>query len=301
MATEIFYELYRKLSSLDMESSSHIALLDEVAAVCRDRKRSASTPDEWLAEADDCLHEIAGSSVLFAEAVSSWLTCDEDVLLAKSLVEKASVKFLQQSAPVSYDLSNIDEAHAILAGCRLCAIYVTPAVSLGWALSLASAHPDSDKSASAVAQLLRYHAEEFPWTTRRLLASEKSSFTSLEKGKEVLSALEQSEAWLESLPRLRELAMTTEMRLTLSSLKRRESRDIHRHASEKSIFSQLFTTQHFKYANKTSIEIVSGDLIHETTLEMSPFSVSSELPLSERTSPEIGAVRRKALWQGVLQ
>jgi hypothetical protein len=301
MANEIFYELYRKLSMLGNESSNQIAILNEIATVCRERKQTGSTPEEWLAEADDCLHEVAESPALFATAVSSWLTFDEDVLLGKALAGKASVKHLQHSTPVSYDLSNIDEARAILTGCRLCATYVTPAVSLGWALSLASTHPISDKTGPAVEHLLRYHAEEFPWTTRHLLASQSSPFKSLEKSTKVLTALEENETWLKSLPRLRELAMTTEMRLTLSSIKRRESRDIHRHASEKSFFSQLFTTQHFKYANKTSVEIVSGNQVHETTLEMSPYSVSTELPLSERTDPEIGAARRKALWQGLFQ
>jgi hypothetical protein len=301
MANEIFYELYRKLAALGNEPSNHLAILNEIATACRDRRQTASTPEQWLDEADDCLHEVAESSVLFAEAISSWLTFDEDVQLGKALAGKASVKHLQHSTPVSYDLSNIDEARAILTGCRLCATYVTPAVSLGWALSLASARPISEKTGPAVDHLLRYHAEEFPRTTRRLLASESSPFKSSEKGKEVLTALEQNEIWLESLPRLRELAMTTEMRLTLSSLKRRESRDIHRHASEKSIFSQLFTTQHFKYANKTSIEIITENQVQETTLEMFPFSVSTELPLSERTDPAIGAARRKTLWQGVLK
>ena len=155
MANEIFYELYCKLSMLGNESSNHIAILNEIATVCRERKRTGSTPEEWLAEADDCLHEVAESSVLFAEAVSSWLTFDEDVQLGKALAGKASVKHLQHSTPISYDLSKIDEARAILTGCRLCATYVTPAVSLGWALSLASTRPISDKTGPAVDHLLK--------------------------------------------------------------------------------------------------------------------------------------------------
>lgn len=298
MSADSFFEFYRKLSSGESEPSTCQTIFDQLALLCRDRQQSGLTPDEWLSEADICLHEIAESSLLFAGAVSSWLTIDEDIKLGKALAEKASVRHLRQSTVEAYDLSKIEEERAILTACRLCASYVTPAVTLGWALSLATAYPNSEKAAEAVNHLLGYHIDEFPWTAQRLLASDESAFKSLSQVSEALATLKEQQTWLEKLPRLRELSMTQEMRLTLSSLKRRENRSIHRHAKEKSVFSQFFATQHFKYANKTAIEFAVDDQMHETTLKMSPYSVSTELPVSEYTDPELGLARRRALWRG---
>ncbi|MBU1395224.1 MAG: hypothetical protein KKE84_03665 [Gammaproteobacteria bacterium] len=301
MSSEIFYELYRKLAGARSEPTKCLAVVDELAKVCRDSGKAASSTDELLADADNCLHEVAESSILFAAAVSRWLTVDEDVELAKALVHKASVRHLQQPAAESYGLSNIEETRAILTACRLCTLSAAPAVSLGWTLSLTISHPTSDKTRQAVEHLLQYHVDEFPWTTRQLLSSEDSPFKSLEKAHEALAALEEQEAWLEGLPKLREFAMTPEMRLTLSGLKRSEHRAIHRRSRETSVLAQIFTTQHFKYANKTAVEFVVGDKVQETTLEMSPYSLSVELPLSERTDPGSGAARRRGLWRGAPQ
>lgn len=301
MNSEPFYEIYRKLAVGRSEPTKCLPVLDEFANICRDMKKAASSSDEWLAEADNCLHEIAKSSTLFTAAVSSWLTTDGDIRLAKALVSKASVSHLQHSTAESYDLSNIEESKAILAAYRLCTSYVAPAVSLGWTLSLAVSRPTDNMTHQAVDQLLLYHVEEFPWTTRRLLSAEDSPFKSLEKANEALLFLEKQEASLESLPKLREFAMTPEMRLTLSSLKRSENRAIHRRSRETSIFSQICTEQHFKYAHKTAMEFVIGDHVQETTLEMSPYSFSIEIPLSERTDPESGMARRRGHWRGVPQ
>lgn len=301
MTSELFYEFYRRLVVARSEPTKCLPVLDELAKVCRDRKKVSVSSDEWLVEADNCLHEVAYSSAFFAVAVSSWITVDEEVELARALVHKANVRHLQQSAAEAYDLSNIDEARAILAGCRLCACNATPAVSLGWTLSLLVTHPKSDNVRQAAEHLLQYHVDEFPWTTRQLLSPESSPFKSVEMANEALAALEKQETWLEGLPRLREFAMTPEMRLILSSLKRSENRAIHRHSMETSVFAQFVTTQHFKYANKTAVEFVVGEAVKETTLEMSPYSLSVELPLSERTDPVSGATRRRALWRGVPQ
>lgn len=301
MSSEIFYELYRKLSGARSEPTKCWAVVDELAKVYRDSREAASSADQLLADADNCLLEVAESSILFAAAISRWLTVDEDVELAKALVHKASVRHLQQPAAEYYDLSNIEETRVILTACRLCTLGAAPAVSLGWTLSLTISHPASDKTRQAVEHLMQYHVDEFPWTTRQLLSSEDSPFKSLEKAHEALAALEEQEAWLEGLPRLREFAMTPEMRLTLSGLKRSEHRAIRRRSREGSVLAQLFTTQHFKYANRAAVEFVVGDKVQETTLEMSPYSVSVELPISERTDPGAGSARRRGLWRGVTQ
>lgn len=301
MTSDVFFELYRKLAVARTEPTKCLSVIDELAKVCQDLKKTVSSSKEWLAEADNCLHKITQSSILFATAVSSWLTTDENLELAKALVHKASVSHLQQSNAEAYDLSNIEEARAILAACRLCTHYVAPAVSLGWTLSLEVSHPTSEKAGQAINHLLQYHAQEFPLTTLRLLSSEDSPYKSVKKANNTLAALKKQEDWLQSLPRLREFAMTPEMRLTLSSLKRNENRAITRHSREISIFSQICTEQHFKYANKTAVEFVVGGHVHETTLEMSPYSLSLELPLSEQTDPESGVDRRRGLWRGVPQ
>jgi hypothetical protein len=301
MASEPYYELYCKLAEARREPSKALSVLDDFLMVCRDRRKAVSSSDEWLAEADSCLHEIAHSSNLFATAISSWLTIEEEVELARALVHEASVQHLKQETAEAYNLSDIDEEQAILAGCRLCTLNAATAISLGWALSLAVSHPMSDKTGQAVEHLLQYHIDEFPWTSRRLLSSEDSPFKSVEKANEALAALEEQEIWLSGLPRLREFAMTPEMQLTLSSLKRNENREIHRHGREKSFFAQLFTPQYFKYANKTAVEFLVGDKVQETTLEMSPYSLAVELPLSERTDPKSGMTRRHGLWRGIPQ
>ncbi len=253
MVSEQFYEVYRKLAGARREPSKGSSVLDEFTKICRARKLASPSSDEWIAEADDCLHEVANSSTLFVTAVSDWLVVDEEIELAKALVHKASVRHLQQKVAEAYDLSKMDELHSILVGCRLCTLNATPAISLGWTLSLHVSHPISDKIDQAVEHLLQYHVDEFPWTTQRLLLSEDSPFKLVGKAIEALMTLEEQEAWLEGLPTLREFAMTPEMKLTLSSLKRSESRAINRHSMETSIFSQLFATQHFKYANKTAV------------------------------------------------
>jgi|MTBAKSStandDraft_2_1061841.scaffolds.fasta_scaffold22876_1 hypothetical protein len=294
-----FCEIYRKLSAVRREPSKGLPVLDEFVKTCREKKQDISSSDKWLAQADDCLYEIAASLTLFVAAVSTWLAIDEEVELAKALIHTASVRHLKQYVAVTYDLSSIEEEQSILTGCRLCTLNATPAISLGWALSLAVSYPTSERIDKAVEYLLQYHVDEYPRTTRRLLSSKESPFRAIEKANEALASLEEQKSWLKKLPWLREFAMTPEMRLIHSNLKRRETRAIHRHADEISIFSQIFTTQHFKYANKTAVEFVTGVKVQETTMEMSPYSWSVELPLSELTDPEHGVAKRRILWAGL--
>src|SRR5690606_31049713 len=122
---------------------------------------------------------------------------------------------------------------------------------------------------------------------------------SMEAAKSALAELMELEGWLDGLPKLREFAMTPDMRLTLSALKRTESRDIERHAKMGSILRQFVLTSHFKYAKTAAMEFEIGDQVDETSLDMAPYSVSIELPHSEQTNPVAGAARRRSLWRGV--
>lgn len=300
MTTDQFYEIYRQLVALRTDAGNCPSVIAELTLLCRETIR-ASSVDECLRAADDCLHEIGHSAPLFALALSCWLTDKECIGLAKALAHEASVYHFQAAPPQAYNLSSVDETRAILAASRLCALHVSPAVSLGWALSLATAYPASVTAINAASALLQHHMEEYPRTTQRLLASPESTFTSLELAKTALAQLEQQENHLNGLPVLRELAMTPEMRLMYASLKRCENREIQRHSDEHSIFGQFVTKQHFKYANKTAVEFSVGDNVKETTLEMTSFQIEVELPITWRTDPLSGDLTRNRLWKGDLE
>lgn len=301
MSTELFHRLYRRLASAEADMTSAIAALDELARLCQVTDATNPSSSERLAEADDCLYEAANSSRLFAEAVVRWLVNRDDVPLAKVLVRKASVRHLQQKSAEAYDLTGVDEERSILAGCRLCALNAAPAVSLGWTLSLAVSYPVSDKARHAVEHLMQYHVDELPRSTRRLLSDGNSPFSGVAVGNTALELLNEREEWHRAQLPLREFAMTPEMRLTLSELKRRENRDILRGAREKSILGQLFQSKHFKYSSRVSVDVVVGNKVEETTLAMNPYSLSVEMPLSEQTDPVAGESRRSRLWKGALQ
>ncbi|RZO09386.1 hypothetical protein EKG40_07980 [Pseudomonas moorei] len=298
MPTDPFYELYRKIASAKSQPAACHLNVIELAELFRDKNR-ASSPEESLAAASSCLHELSRAPAYFAIAISSWLTNDEDIGLAKALLHEASVNYLQAQAAKSYDLAAIDESRAILAACRLCALNPSPAISLGWALSLVVSYPASTAALNVAQELVQHHINEYPMTTRILLASQTSPFGSHDLAIRALTILEQEQDHLKQLPRLREFAMPPEMRLTFYSLKRNENRDIQRHSEKSSIFSQFVTKQHFKYAHKTAVEFVVGDEIQETSLAMASFQLAIELPQSELTDPISGVRIRSKLWRGL--
>jgi hypothetical protein len=292
------YELYRQLSAAQTDVTKAGPALAALLAAFQAASSNAEQRTEWLAGADDCLHVIAGNSQLFVAAISTWLVDTGSAALAKAVVHEASVRHLQQPGAEFYKLEGVPEADAVLCAYRLCALNATPAVSLGWTLSLGVAFPSFPATQSALMELLRFHMDEFPNTTLRLLSVDGSPFAAVELVSAALAALKGDDKWLDEQPRLREFAMTPEMRLTLSSLKRSENRAIQQSSRENSIFAQIFTTQHFKYANKTAVEFNVGSGVQETTLEMSSYGLSVELPLSEGTDPVSGANRRRELARG---
>ncbi len=298
MTNNPFYEIYRQLSALRKEPEKSQPVINALTQLCREKTKASSLP-ECLAVADSCLHEISQCQTLFALAISSWLTQAEDIGLAKALEHEASISHFQASTAQAYDLSSIEEPLAILAACRLAALYSSPAVSLGWALSLASSYPSSAAALNVAGQLLQHHIWEFPATTRRLLASPQSPFASLELAAQGLAVLNEQELQQNALPRLRELAMPPEMRLLYSSLRRKENRDIQLRADERSVFHQFVTRQHFKYAHKTAVEFFVGDEVRETTLAMSSYQMSAELPTSALTDPISCDMARNQLWKGL--
>jgi hypothetical protein len=298
MTTKTFYEIYDKLNKAST-SAEKLAAIGELAQACRENKNKTTPPEDRLGQAKICIQVIAESPEMFAKAVTMCIGRSEDIPLAKALAHESSVRHMKQPAAEHYDLSSLDEDASILAVCRLCKLYVTPVISLGWALSLLVSFPNSDKAKKAAAHLLEYHVDEFPGTTLRLLEATESSFTAVAAATDALNFLREENTHLKSLPNLSEFAMTSEMRLTLATMRRRQNRDIQGHARQKSVFMQICAVQHFKYANKTSVEVDMGAQIQETIMEMSPYSLEVELPLSEQTDPMVGASRRRGLWKGI--
>lgn len=298
MTTKPFYEIYAKLNKAST-SAEKLAAIEELAQACRQNEDKTSPPENRLDQAKLCIQVIAESPEMFAKAVTMCIGKSENIPLGKALAHESSVRYMEQPAAEHYDLSSLNEDASILAVCRLCTLSVTPAISLGWALSLLVSFPKSDKAEKAAAHLLEYHVDEFPGTTLRLLEAIESPFTAVAAAAEALNFLREENMHLKSLPNLREFAMTSEMRLTLATMRRRQNRDIQEHARQKSVFMKICAVQYFKYANKTSVEVDMGAQIHERIMEMSPYSLAVELPLSEHTDPMVGASRRRGLWKGI--
>lgn len=298
MNDEKFSELYRRLTLARADATAAGPVLTAMLTAFRVAGSDSEKRTEWLGGADDCFVVVAESSPLFVAAISRWLVDSDSSALAKAVIRKANVRHLQQPTAEFYRLEGVGEPEAVLCAYRLCALNSTPAVSLGWTLSLGVAFQELPATEMAVKELLRFHMEEFPVTTLRLLSAEDSPFASLELASETLAALKAEKVWMDEQPRLREFAMTPEMWLTLSSLKRGENRAIQRSSQENSVLARIFTKQHFKYANKTAVEFHVGNGVQETTLEMSRYGLSVELPLSEGTDPVSGASRRRALAKG---
>ncbi|WP_038910345.1 hypothetical protein [Dickeya dadantii] len=300
MTNNQFYELYSRLAALQTSNADCHPIIEELTRLCLETIRNSSL-QECLAVAALCFREIGQSEQLFTVALACWLTEDKCIDLAKVLTHEASVSHLQANSPVAYDLSSTEESRARLAACRLCALHVSPAISLGWTLSLATSFPASATTLNTAQALLQHHMKDYPSTTLRLLSSPNSSFSSLLLAQTVLKRLEQQRSHLNALPKLRELVMPPEMRLIYASLKRSENRDIQRQSEEKSIFDQFITRQHFKYASKTAIEVLTGDDVRETTLEMMPFQIATELPSTWLTDPVSGDLAMNRQWEGVLE
>jgi hypothetical protein len=291
-------EIYFALISANLNSTDGAALLDRLAFRARDMAGQDESFDFQSGHTGDCLHAVADSGLLFSIALSRWLSRDADIPLGKALQHQASVARLDQTHPQSYDLQHVEEPDAIVAAKRLCALAAAPAVSLGWALSMARQFPDSASTASALTELLDYHIHELPRSTQTLLASSESVFGALDASINGLRRLQESEAELSILPHLRELEMTADMRLIFSTLKRNEHREIHRQAEERSIFALVTRRIHLKYSLRPTIEVRGEGSSTESQMAMVSHELTVELPLSEGADPMLGRAKRNRLWRG---
>jgi hypothetical protein len=291
-------EIYLKLARDTRNAGDDAVLLARLAELAREVPAELGSDQAGSGAMGDCLHAIAHSPVLFPIAISAWLSNEEDVPLGKALQHEVSVARLSQTYPQPYDLSGIEEQQAVIAARRLCALAAAPAVSLGWALSLARQFPQSSLVAGALADLLDYHVSELPVSTRALVASTESVFQELDASIAALKRLDQQDAELNALPHLQEFEMTADMRLLFATLKRSEHREIHRKADEQSIFSLIVRRIKLKYGGQPVVEVTGNAGAIEMTMDMVSHELSIELPLSEATDPVLGNMKRNRLWKG---
>lgn len=291
-------EIYLKLAGDTRNAADDAVLLARLAELAREVPTEPGSDHLGSGAMDNCLHAIAHSPVLFPIAISAWLSNEEDVLLGKALQHQVSVAHLSQTYPQPYDLAGVDEQQAVIAARRLCALAAAPAVSLGWALSLARQFPQSPLTAGALADLLDYHVFELPGSTHKLLAAKESVFQEFDASIATLDRVDQQDAELNTLPHLQEFEMTADMRLILSTLKRNENREIHRRSDEHSILSLIARRINLKYGGHPVVEVRGDAGTTETTMEMFSHELSIELPLSETTDPVLGNMKRNRLWKG---
>jgi hypothetical protein len=291
-------EIYLKLTGATRNAAHDAVLLARLAELAREVSGDSGFDHLASGAMEDCLYAIAHSPALFPIAISAWLSSDEDIRLGKALQHQVSVAHLSQTYPQSYDLAEVDEQQAVIAARRLCALAAAPAVSLGWALSLARQFPQSSFVAGTLTDLLDYHVLELPDSTHKLLASNESVFRELDASISTLSRLYRQDAELNALPHLREFEMTADMRLISSTLKRSEHREIHRKADEQSIFRLIARRINLKYGGHPVVEMKGNAGTIETAIELFSHELSIELPLSEATDPVLGRMRRNRLWKG---
>lgn len=286
------------LSQGKREPLADAARLNELAAEARARERDPARSEQWREDFDHCVHAIASTPVLLVAALAAWMTEEADEPLADLLLQRVSQNTLTQVVPADLPLGRVPVERAILVAYRLCSRFTPPAFSLGWLLSLARDFPGNAAVVKAVEHLLAHHAEEFSYSTRKLLEAETSVFLTLPVAEAMTAQLKALAAASAALPWLRELEMTPAMRLQHSSLKRSEQRDITRGARERSVLLQFAIQQRVKYARRVAVPVVQGDTIREMTMELGEYRLGIEPPLSDLTDPLYGSWRRKVLWRG---
>lgn len=284
-------ELYRKL--LDAKSGGADAIdlaLGEFEAfyraACRDGLGKA-----FFKEAETLINTVASDVELLTSAFLRWLPDSEFEDLSDKLCRVADGHHLQADA-VPFDLACGEKRRVEAVALRLVSLATSPSLSVGWLLSLAKEHGAESDTAQLVEELMDFHVAEFPASMRQILMVQENPLVELEVARRALEFLNTRREFLESLPDARELEMPVPMWLMYSSLRYERSRAINAVSEEHSLFASLFKPRRFKYATRTAVEIHHGDQIHEQTLEMAPFSISYELPVTERANPLAAHVQR---------
>lgn len=280
------FKLRQKLrTTKDSGPDATAQALDELEALFLAAKSEERVKEFLDEEASGVINAISCEERTLTLALLRWMPNDGLHELVQSLCRTIGVHYLQVKAAIAFDLVGSDKLQAEAVAFRLVANAVPPAVSIGWLLSLAAAHGEAKDTMEVVDELMAYHVEELPMSTERLLSNDKNPLVSLPVACNALEHLREFNAYLESLPHSRELAMPASMRLLYASIRRERNRTVTSGAERRSFFASLFTPRHFKYSNRAAVEIHLGDRTEEQSLTMAPFSVSFELPVSEMADP----------------
>lgn len=298
MAREPYNELLRKfLSAEDGDSNTVTKALEELESLFHSAIAEGELEEFLNSNATRTIEAIACQQVALTAAVLRWLPDDDVRELSDAICYAVDVHYLQVRVAVQFDLAGGDRARAQAAALRLVGNNAAPAVSVGWLLSLASEHGEDKDTMDLVNELMDYHVEELPISTKKLLSNEKNPLVSLEVARTALKNLRDLSEHLRELPEARELMMPVRMRLMYASLRRRRNRVVNAGSQRKSFFASLFKPQYFKYSTRAAVEIHHADRIEETTLTMAPISISMELPVSEAADPIAGNFRRQEFLQ----
>lgn len=292
--SEPLYELYRKLC--DAKSGGPAAI--DFALGGLEELYRAETVDgggkAFFKESEMVLDTVASDVVLLTSAILRWLPDREFEVLSDELCRVADGHHLQADAPVPFDLAGSEKQRAEAVALRLVSLAVSPGLSVGWLLNLAKEHGTASDTAQLVEELMDFHVAEFPASMRQILMAQSNPLVELEVARRALERLNERHEFLESLPDARELEMPVPMRLMYSSLRYERNRAINAVSEENSFFAKLFKPRRFKYSTRTAVEIHHGDQVHEQTLDMAPFSISYELPVTERADPLAAYMQRQA-------
>lgn len=296
MVHESFYELRRKIQAgKEGDRHSTMQALQELESLFSTAK-SEERLDEFLQhDASTVIDAIACERGALTAALLRWLPDDEVSELALALCHSVSVHYLQVKVAVAFELMGSDASRAEAVALRLVGNNISPAVSIGWLLSLAAEHGQVEGTMDLVNDLMSYHVDELPHSTEQLLSNEKNSLVCSDMSRKALEHLRAFNKHLEGLPKARELVMPVHMRLMYSSIRRKRNRAINAGSEKRSFFASLFKTQRFKYSARTAVEIHHGDRTEEQTLTMAPFSVAMELPISEMVDPMAAFFQRQEL------
>ncbi|WP_235569994.1 hypothetical protein [Lysobacter sp. Root916] len=250
-------------------------------------------------ELNHCIHVLASSPVMATVALGAWFGRTVAAQMGKAIEHELSVTHLRAEALTPFEPGRIDPVDALLVAHRLVGVHATPAVSLGWIVACLQA--GLDPSEATLGPLLRHMARQFPDTTRQLLGGAAPALT--ERYPTLAETIRASNALYEhraQAPRLKELTLSVEDRIIRQSRRLQERRDIEQHAEEASVFAQIVTRAHFKYAQQAAFQFNTGGETHEQVVSMQEFSLVYELPFLERTDPLGAEGIRNRLVEGSL-
>ncbi|WP_095147000.1 hypothetical protein [Pseudomonas sp. Irchel s3b6] len=291
-----FNDFYLRLYRANLHQDGQ-ALLDEFYNLWHEAETSGVEADILVEEAKDCLHQIA-STDLFVLAACEWIGDKGHHTLSRALVHEVSVKYLQHPKLVRFALSGATEASTCAVARRLCTLNVPVPVALGWVLSLNEDLPSSPLISATTSVVIDFLATEYPATCKRLLEAESSPLTQSMPAKHLGERLSAECNALDALPHLTELQMSSDMRRSISYVRRNENRAEMERAHGESLFEMFVTAQHFKYSNQVSVEYQNDHKTVETMIPMFTQEMSVELPQTWIADPLVYDQKIMSLWKG---